>query len=129
MDLSQVIGIGLITVFLTVLMKQYHPSLALAMPILGTVVIFLIMAPYLRSVIEMLQNLSEQTGIAYYYIEVVIKMTGIAYVCQFAAELCRDAGEGSMAGKIEFAGKLMILTLSMPIVYQLLDVVSSIIRM
>ncbi len=129
MDLPQVIGIGLITVFLTVLMKQYHPSLALAMPILGTVVIFLIMAPYLRSVMEMLQNLSEQTGIAYHYIEIVIKMTGIAYVCQFAAELCRDAGEGSMAGKIEFAGKLMILTLSMPIVYQLLDVVSSIIRM
>ena len=59
---------------------------------------------------------------------VVLRVIGIAYVAQFGAELCRDAGESAVASKIEFAGKIIIMTLSMPIMYKLLEVVNKIIQ-
>ncbi|MBE5041120.1 stage III sporulation protein AD [Ructibacterium gallinarum] len=127
MDVIQVIGIGIITVFLSVLIRQHRPELALALPILGTAVIFLLLAPGLRAALAMFEDIAAQAGIENQFLRLVIKIIGIAYICQFSAEICRDAGESSMAGKIELAGKLMILTLSMPIIYQILGLVGAMI--
>lgn len=128
MDIVRVIGIGLITAVLTVLIKQHRPELAFALPVLGTAAIFMCVAPYLSAVIQMFEDIANQTGIESQYLKMVIKIIGVAYICQFSAELCKDAGESSMAGKIELAGKIMILTLSMPVIYKLLGIVSTIIN-
>ena len=127
MDVIQIIGVGIITVFLSVLIRQHRPELALALPILGTAVIFLLLAPGLRAALAMFSDIAAQAGIENRFLRLVIKIIGIAYICQFSAEICRDAGESSMAGKIELAGKLMILTLSMPIIYQILGLVGAMI--
>ena len=55
-----------------------------------------------------------------------LKTMGIAYVTQFAAELCRDSGQSSIASKIELGGKVIIVTLSMPLLYNFLGVVEKI---
>ncbi len=124
----RIIGIGLVTAVLSLLIKQQRPELAIALPILGGTAIIFCLAPYLQATIAMFTNLAGQVGMEYQYLRLIIKMIGIAYLCQFAAELCRDAGEGTMAGKIELGGKILILSLSMPIVYQLLDLVEAIIN-
>jgi len=72
--------------------------------------------------------MAERAGLESRYLAIVIKIIGVAYLCQFAAELCRDVGEGAIAGKIELAGKVMILTLSMPIIDHLLDLVGTIVN-
>ena len=46
---------------------------------------------------------------------------------QLGAELCRDAGEGAIASKIEFGGKIMIVALSVPVMYSFLEVVETVI--
>ena len=76
----------------------------------------------------MFEDMANRVGLESQYLHMVIKIIGVAYLSQFASELCRDAGEGSMASKIELAGKVMILTLSMPVIYRLLDLVSDIIN-
>ena len=53
----------------------------------------------------------------------VLKITGIAYIAEFGAEICRDAGEGAIAAKIEMAGKVIIIALAVPIITSLLDLV------
>ena len=69
-----------------------------------------------------------QTGVNLFHIEIVLKIIGISYICQFAADICKDAGEASIAGKIELGGKIIIISLSMPIIYNLLDLVNHIIN-
>ena len=128
MDIVRIIGIGFITTVLTILIKQHRPELAFGLPVLGAAGIFLCIAPYLRTILSMFEDIAGQVGIESQYIKMVIKIIGVAYICQFSAELCKDVGEGSMASKIEFAGKIMILTLSMPVIYKLLGVVSAIIN-
>ena len=128
MEVFKVVGIGLAAVFFSVLLKGWRPEIAIQISLAASAVIFILLAPYLKGVVEMLSNISEQTGVNTKYINVVLRVIGIAYVAQFGAELCRDAGESAVASKIEFAGKIIIMTLSMPIMYKLLDVVNKIIQ-
>lgn len=128
MEMIQIIGIGLVTAVLSLLVRQHRPEIAISLPILGSVVILLLLAPQLRAALWMFEDLALRSGIESRYIKIVIKIIGVAYICQFSAELCRDAGEGAMAGKIELAGKIMILTLSMPVIYGLFDLVTTIIN-
>ena len=128
MEVFKVVGIGLAAVFFSVLLKGWRPEIAIQISLAASAVIFILLAPYLKGVVEMLSNISEQTGVNTKYINVVLRVIGIAYVAQFGAELCRDAGESAVASKIEFAGKIIIMTLSMPIMYKLLEVVNKIIQ-
>lgn len=127
MELLRILGIGIITAVLSLLVKQHRPELAMAIPIAGSIAVFLLVAPYLQGMVEMFENLAEQAGIQNQYLKRILKMIGVGYLCQFSAELCRDAGEATIAGKIELGGKLLILSLSMPIIYQFLGLVESII--
>ena len=128
MDIFQVIGIGMVATVLSLLIKQQRPELALAIPILAAITILMLAAPYLRSVVSMFEDIADRVGIEAQYLQIVLKIIGVAYVCQFASDLCKDAGEAAMSGKIELAGKIMMITMSMPIIYRLLGLVSSIIN-
>jgi stage III sporulation protein AD len=55
------------------------------------------------------------------YLTTLLKMTGVTYIAEFSAGICKDAGYGALAGQIEIFGKLSILALSMPIVLALLE--------
>jgi stage III sporulation protein AD len=57
------------------------------------------------------------------YFTSVLKITGIAYISEFGAEICRDAGEGAIASKIEMAGKVIIIALAIPVITSLIDLV------
>lgn len=123
----KIIGIGICGTVLALTVKQYRPELAIAVPVLSAAVILLLCVPYLSSVLTMFQNIAEESGIDTAYVKIVIKIIGVAYICQFASDICKDAGESSIAGKIELGGKVVIITLSMPIIYGLLELTSKII--
>ena len=95
--------------------------------LVAAVVIFAAVLPYLGRIVYMLKDIAEKAGVEGEYITLVLKVIGIAYVVQFASELCSDAGETAIASKIEFAGKVIIMTLSMPAVYSLMGVIENII--
>ncbi len=122
------LGIGVVTAILSLLIKQHRPEIAIAIPVLGGIAIFVAMVPYLEETVKLFEELAEISGIQNRYLRLIIKMIGIAYLCEFSAELCRDAGENSVAGKIELGGKVLILSLSVPIVYQFLGLVEMMIR-
>lgn len=128
MDIFKIIGIGLIATVLTILIKVHRPEFGMLIPIIAAAAIFMIAMPYLKAVISMFDDMAQQVGISSAYLTTVIKIIGVAYACEFASEVCRDVGESAIASKIEFGGKIVIITLSMPIVYQMLSLVSTIIN-
>ena len=60
-------------------------------------------------------QIANESGIDIKYFAICIKSIGIAYISQFAAEILRDGGEGAIASKVERAGKISILALTMPV--------------
>lgn len=128
MLIFRIIGLGVVAAALSVLVKQHRPELAMAIPILASVLILSMCAPYLAAVIELIEDIADRSGIELTHIKTVIKITGVAYICQFASDICKDAGESAVSSKIELGGKIVIITLSMPIIYNLLELASSIIN-
>lgn len=128
MDALRIIGIGLLVTTLSLLLRQQRPEYALALPVLGAAGILFCVLPYVKEVLAMFETMASQAGLESRYLRMIIKIIGVAYLCQFGAELCRDAGECSIASKIELGGKVMILALSMPVISSFLDLVSSIIH-
>lgn len=129
MDMIKILGIGMTAAVLAVLVKGYKPELAIQISLAAAVLIFVMAVPYLRSTVAMFQDIAAQVGIDSRFIGIVVKIIGIAYLAQFGAELCKDAGEGAIASKIELAGKLIIMTMSMPIMYKLLALVNDIVSL
>ncbi len=128
MDIFKIAGIGLAATVLAVFVKNWKPELAIQISLIATVIIFASVLPYLKTLIDMFKDISNKSGIETRYIGIVLKVIGIAYVAQFASELCKDAGESAIASKIEVAAKVIIMTLSMPVIYSLLEVVNEIIH-
>ncbi len=128
MDIFKIAGIGISAAVFAVFIRGWKPELAMQVSLVATVVILASVLPYLKIIVEMLRDISQQAGIESRYINVILKVIGIAYIAQFASELCRDAGESAIASKIEVGGKIIIMTISMPIIYSLLEVVNEIIK-
>jgi stage III sporulation protein AD len=71
----------------------------------------------------LLRYTAEQAGIGGGQFAIVQKVIGIAYLTQFGAQICADAGEGAIAAKIELAGKLLMMTAAAPVLTGLLELV------
>ncbi|MHB8063077.1 MAG: stage III sporulation protein AD [Ruminiclostridium sp.] len=123
MDILQIVCIGIIAVVLASILKAQRPEIALQVSIATGLLIFIIIVVKLSSVIDFLQTFSKRADIDSTYINILLKIVGIAYIAEFGAEVCKDAGESSVASKIELAGKVTIVILAVPIITSLLDLV------
>ena len=129
MDVFKIVGIGLSAAVLAVFIKNWRSEIAIQISLVAAAIMFFIVVPYLKTLFEMFRDISNRIGLDVKYISLVLKVIGIAYVAQFGAELCRDSGESALASKIEFAGKIMIVTLSMPVLYSFLEIIEVVIRL
>ena len=73
--------------------------------------------------VDFLEEYAARADIRPMYFTAVLKITGIAYITEFGAEICRDAGEGAIAAKVEMAGKVIIVALAIPVISSLIDLV------
>lgn len=127
MDILRIIGIGFIGAVLSLILRQFRPELSMMIPVVVTFTIVFCILPYMTAIINELRVISEGAGIEYRYVSIVLKIIGISYLVSISAELCKDAGENAIAAKIELAGKLIIIFMSLPIVNRLLGIVREII--
>jgi len=124
MEIIQVVGFGLFATILVLVVKEQKPMFAFLISIAVGIVIFLFLMGKITHVIEVLQHLAERSGIQAIYVKTILKMIGIAYIAEFGAQIVRDAGQEGIASKIELAGKLLIMTLSIPIISIIIETVT-----
>ncbi len=119
------VSIALITAIIALFLKETRSnSLALLVTCTGGIVVLLRLIPNLETVISNYSSLGETSGINSYYFGLILKIIGIAYICEFGAQLCRDAAQGALAFKIELAAKIAILILALPVLGSIVQTVS-----
>lgn len=127
MNIISIVGIGIVSTILAVLLRQSNKSeLALLISLTTGIVIFSMVLDKLKYVVETLSNLVTKTNIEFAYFSVIIKIIGIAYIVEFGAQISRDAGEEAIASKIELGGKVVLMVLAMPILLALMDLITKI---
>ena len=127
MDIFKIVGLGLISALLCVFIKNTRPEISVILSLVSTIIILFYILPFLKQVISALNGVSELIGIDSTYTSPVFKVIGIAYITQIGGDLCRDAGEGAIATKIELAGKIAIVSFALPIAYKMISVINGII--
>ena len=126
MEIIQITGIAFIATFIIVLLRQYKPEYTIHVSIIAGIIIFGIVLFKLSAVIELIKSLSSSMGVNSKFFTILIKITGIAYLSEFAINICKDSGENATASKVEIASKILIISMSLPILAALLDVISNI---
>lgn len=80
----------------------------------------------LVKVINLLRSISDKSGINSQFLSIILKITGIAFLTEFAVSICKDSGESAIASKIEIGSKAIIIFLSIPIISNLLETITKI---
>ena len=119
----KIIGIALIALIIIILLKQYRPEFAIYISLLTGVLILLLVMDQLTEIISLLQSLAAKASINSTFLSLLLKITGIAFLAEFAVSVCKDAGEGAIASKIEIGSKIIIIAMSIPIISSLLEII------
>lgn len=127
MEAIKIIGVGLIALIVIVIIKQYKPEFAIYISLVSGIIIVFLVFGKLSGIISVLTDLSKKAGINATYLSIILKITGIAILTEFGVSICKDAGETAIASKIEFGGKIIIISISVPIIAALLEVITTII--
>ncbi len=123
MGILQLVALGLVGGILVVLIRQTRPELALQLSLVTGALILLLLMDRVVSVVVLLQELAQRARVNSYFLDTVLKVIGVAYLAEFSGQVLRDAGEGSVAAKIEVAAKVIILVLAAPIVVAILELI------
>ena len=91
------------------------------------VIILLSVVMKLSFVVDGVQSLADKVNIPAMYVSLIIKLIGICYIIEFAVSLCNDCGEKNIASKLEFGGKIIIMTMSFPILLSIVDTIINLI--
>lgn len=122
-DVIKIIGIGLLALIIIVILKQYKPEFAIYVSMIAGVLILVLAIKKLTGIINLLQSLANKTYINKSFLSILLKITGIAFITEFAVSICSDAGEKAIASKIEIGSKVIIIAMSIPIITSLLELV------
>lgn len=123
MDIVKIIGVGLIGAIILIIIRQYKPELTIYVSIIAGAIILYMVMDKLSAIINLLTNLSKKSGINAPFLSILLKITGIAILSEFAVSTCKDLGETAIATKIDFAGKIIIISISIPIISALLELI------
>lgn len=121
MDVVKIIGVGITALIIIIILKQYKPEFTVYVSIIAGVIILLMVMDKLSAVVNILSSLASKTGTGSTFLKILLKITGIAILTEFAVSICKDSGETAIASKIDLGGKIIIISISIPIITALLE--------
>lgn len=119
--------VALCAVILLALIRQYKPEFSVEVLLCASLILLFYLIGSLQYGLDSLQDLYQQLSHGRSYFPIILKALGIAYLTEFTAAICSDAGEKAIATKVELAGKIAIFFVALPIFNSLLSLLSSII--
>lgn len=122
-SILQILGCGFLTLVAWLVLTQYHSSLSIFVVLAFGVAVLGSMASQLQHLIQTILAMSVQAGVNTAYFTILLKMVGIAWLAECMCQICRDAGSAALAVKLEFAAKLSILFLIVPVLGELLETI------
>jgi len=114
MEIIWVFGVAVFAAVLSFIFKELKKEYSVMIMIAAGIIITLWGLAKIYPVVDYLYELTDSSNISEYF-SVIMKVLGISFIVQIGADICRDFGETSLASKIEFAGKAVILAAVLPL--------------
>ncbi|HPZ41283.1 MAG: stage III sporulation protein AD [Dethiobacteria bacterium] len=121
MEIVQVVGLGLVAALLVLILREYQPEMAMQVSLVTGVIIMFLVFNQIIGAVNVITETAVAAGINLVYLQTLLRVIGIAYLAEFGAQLCRDAGEGSIASRVELAAKVIILVMAVPVIVEIME--------
>lgn len=121
MNIIKVCAFCLTAVILILVLKEQNKVVATMISIAAGVILMIYIVTNIDAVEELLNNISAISKVESKYLSLVLKISGITYLIEFSKNLCADAGESAIGTKLEMAGKVMIVTLTLPVLTEVIS--------
>ncbi len=125
MDIIKIAFIGITGVFISILVKNSNKEYGQFISLGISLLIFVYISARLKVIVEGINSFTEFIDFDEKYLLILLKMTGITYVSEFASSMCRDSGYNAIASQIEIFAKLSLLAVSLPVVTALIETIST----
>ena len=126
MDIARWVGLGIGAAVLYAVLREARPEMAAVLSLAAGAVLMLGVLGGVQEVTAAMRSLSGRVGLEGTYVSTLLRVIGIAYLAQFGAQACRDAGARGIADKVELCGKVAVLSIAAPVVVSLMDVVTGV---
>ncbi len=126
-EVFKILGFAIIATILIVMLNNEKKEIGLVLSIAAGVCILLFTMSKITPIVDMLNSLIESSGINKEFLVIILKITGIAYLVEFGKNICIDAGQSAIATKLELAGKVIIVSLSLPLIATLVNVLTGLV--
>lgn len=123
MSVFSIIGIALIGVIMSLLLKNHLSTYALMVTLLTGIIILFWCVVNIIPVIDKLQYFIEETSMPNEYGMIIFKSIGLTFIVQLISDICKDAGETAISSKLELVGKIAILLICLPLFEKIISVV------
>ena len=127
MSLISVVFAAVIVVLIALKLREMGSGYGILMSRGACVMVMYFVIGRFRQIAGYIDRLVSYVSVDITYIDIILKMIGIAYICQFATDICRDAGYQAIASQVEMAGKISLILLSMPVLMSVIDLVVAIV--
>ena len=105
-------------------LKNFNSELALIATIVAGIILISFALDYISDAFNVFNQLVEMSSIDKDLFVVILKITGIGYLIEFAADTVSDFGLKNLADKLVFVGKIMIFSISIPIFYAIINLLT-----
>ncbi len=119
----KIVFVALIGVVISLMLKKINSELSFVVAILTGVVIISMLYVDIGNVVAVFNTFSTGYGISNEHIKLLLKVLGISYITQFGSSVAEECGEKFIAKKIEFAGRIFVISLSVPILLNLMNTI------
>lgn len=128
MDIFQISALALCGVITTSLIRQYKPEISIYIIIATVLIIFGFVLSRLTSVFDFLGSVYQNVSYGKAFFPILLKVLAVAYVADFVSQVCKDAGEEAIGGKVELAGKVIIFYIAIPVMMSVLETLTKLLR-
>lgn len=128
MDIFQIAAVALCGVITTSIIREYKPEAAIYIIIATVLIIFGFILHQLTSVFDFLSSVYENVSYGKAFFPILLKVLAVAYIADFVAQVCKDAGEEAIGGKVELAGKVIIFYIAVPVMMSVLETLTKLLK-
>lgn len=121
MELTGLFALAISAAFGAIALKKYAPETSVVIAVTASAVLLIQILSRITPIIDEINSFISSAGIDGSYGIILLKTVGICFVCQFVSDACRDAGQASIASKVELASKISIIIISLPLFENILN--------
>ena len=125
MSIGALMAVVVIAVIMALSLKSRNPEISSLISVAICIAIISICITKIGVIVESIRYIADFIKIDKAYILILLKLIGVAYICEFAAGISKDAGYTAIASQIELTGKLTMLLISLPVLTQVVETIIS----